>query len=250
MMEMKPFENSKKIAFDLFYVQMVWTLWYVSFLFVVQFMMLLLPDFIKLNVSEMESPASMYFMNFGLTASKTYMLVIGIISSYAFLKHYIHQGVTRKDYFVGSTIAVILLSILLPILMWILSGVQYLILGWAGIPRQESVVIGYEMFSLMPFIIFTLQFLVYYLAGWMVSMSFYRFGFYGGMLSIPVGLAGLILLDMVWGGGDAVELLSDWLPIYPIDLTTTTAMLTSLVLAAVFILLHRLISRNIVIKIK
>lgn len=249
-MKMKPFENSKKIAFDMFYVQLVWTLWFVSFLFLAQFMLLLLPDFIKLNVSESESPASMYFMNFGFTPSKTYMLVIGIISSYVFLKHYIHQGVTRKDYFVGSTMAVILLSIVLPILMWILSGVQYLILGWAGIPHQESVVIGYEMFSLMPFIMFTMQLLVYYSVGRMVSMSFYRLGFFGGMLSIPVGLIGLILLDMVWGGGDAEELLSDWLPIYPVELTTTTAMLTSVVLAALFIILHRIISRNIVIKIK
>ncbi|MCM3781467.1 hypothetical protein M3231_00620 [Neobacillus mesonae] len=81
-------------------------------------------------------------------------------------------------------------------------------------------------------------------------MSFYRFGVTGGFISIAGGLLGIFLLDALWGGRDAGNLILDMFSIQPFQFTALTALVASLALIIVIFMVHRLISKNVVVRTK
>src|SRR5699024_12454545 len=59
----------------------------------------------------------------GYVAANIYMLVIGIIAI-NFLPYYVQNGVTRKNYFIGNVFAGVGLSIVIPVLIYIISFLE------------------------------------------------------------------------------------------------------------------------------
>src|SRR5690625_6438150 len=89
----------------MFLEQMKWSLWFIVFVLVSYIVVIA----ISINTGSNSSD----FFGFSYGSTKVYMLVIGIISASAFLTFYVKHGVTRKDYFIGSILAIIFLSITL-----------------------------------------------------------------------------------------------------------------------------------------
>src|SRR5690625_5521729 len=68
------------------------------------------------------------FYNASYIVSIIYMFVIGIISI-SFLTYYVEHGITRKNYFYGNVIASIGLSIIIPIVLYLLSLIEEFIIN-------------------------------------------------------------------------------------------------------------------------
>src|SRR5699024_347967 len=105
-----------KVAFDLYIVQMVWTAFFLGITFAIHIFQLIGAAF--WGDGEVD-----YFYNSSFVASNIYMLVLGIIAI-TFLSYYVENGVTRKDYYKGTLLASIGLSITIPVLTIILSVLE------------------------------------------------------------------------------------------------------------------------------
>lgn len=189
-----------KVALDLFWVQLTWTFWFLGVIIVVNLVRLLF----DMNSDSLFS--GIYI------ASNIYMLIIGIIAI-NFMPYYVEFGVTRKDYFLGTTLASFGLSIVLPILAYLISLIEKLFfnhvthLGFIEDTLKEVIVdldgnlIGEIIvsFLLTPTVslennlflslsLFALNLIVFYLAGWLMSAAFYRLGVIAGLLIIGVAI--------------------------------------------------------------
>src|SRR5690625_1396270 len=103
-----------KVGLDLFYVQLTWTFWALGIFLVINIGRLIFLDY-----------ADSYYSG-GYIAANVYMLVIGIIAI-NFLPYYVENGVTRKRFFIGNVLASMALSIIIPILIYIISFFEKLI---------------------------------------------------------------------------------------------------------------------------
>ncbi|SFB21919.1 hypothetical protein SAMN04488072_11049 [Lentibacillus halodurans] len=104
-----------KIAIDMFTLQMKWTLWFLFFVALAHII------FIFINSGN----SMMDFMAFSHGSAKIYMLVIGLLSVYAFLTYYVHHGLTRKDYFIGSAISAAGIALVMTFAVTLLTGLEY-----------------------------------------------------------------------------------------------------------------------------
>src|SRR5690625_3939780 len=105
-----------KIGFDLLTLKTIWSLWALGI-------------FILMNIIQkilLSSQDSLYIS--GYIASNIYMLVIGIIAI-SFLTYYVEHGITRKNYFYGNVIASIGLSIIVPVILYLMSLVEGFIIN-------------------------------------------------------------------------------------------------------------------------
>ena len=85
---MKQKSKYAKVAQDLFFVQVKWSLWFLSFILLAHIVLIV----ISVNLGD----AFGDFLVFSYGSSRIYMLVIGILLAYTFLPFYIHQGVTSS----------------------------------------------------------------------------------------------------------------------------------------------------------
>lgn len=197
-----------KLAKEMFLSQMSWTIWFVGIILLVSIVR------IFLNSGDLDG-----FYSSGFISSNIYMLVIGIITI-SFLRYYVENGVTRKNYYYGNVIAAIGLSIILPIIIYLISLVEKFIFDtFTSIQLSEQTLEGIdvdvggniigeiiETVILAPFVspetnlllslaLFSLHVFVFYLVGWLIGSSFTRLGVIGGLLSIGVGIALLMVKD-------------------------------------------------------
>lgn len=184
-MKLKNNSTKFKVAFDLFYTQMVWSLWYIPVVLVIY----LVRNFIPNADIENFNLASAIFQ-----PSKIYMLVIGIITSFAFLSHYVKNGITRKDYFIGSAIAAASVAISI-IVLSIIPNEVFRLFGWS----TSITDIGLNGTSIWVYpIALSLILVSYYVAGWIIAVSFYKFGGVGALF-IPLAILIICLTDLLWG---------------------------------------------------
>jgi len=201
----------RKIGLDLFYVQLTWTFWALGIFLVINIVRLFFLDYVDSYYSG------------GYIAANIYMLVIGIIAI-SYLPYYVGNGVTRKNYFIGNVFASIGLSISIPILIYIISFFEKLIVHnfTSIVLREHSLVNAVEEittdiggniigeiiqpFVITPFInpetnlvlslaLFSLHIFVFYMIGWMIGAAFYRLKVYGGLVIILIGLVLLLIKD-------------------------------------------------------
>src|SRR5690625_5822035 len=100
-----------KPALDLLWVQLTWTFGFLGIYFLVNLGKIIFGDHVD------------SFYSAGYIASNIYMLVIGIIAI-NFMPYYVENGITRKNHFLGNTIAGVGLSIILPILIFLINFVD------------------------------------------------------------------------------------------------------------------------------
>src|SRR5690625_4029972 len=163
------------------------------------------------------------FYNASYISSNIYMFVIGIIAI-SFLTYYVEHGITRKNYFYGNVIASIGLSIILPVILYLISFVEgFIINRFTSLTLDKNTldgvmtevvtdvdgnIIAEIVLSMImtPFInpetnlflslaLFSLNIFVFYIVGWLIGSTFKRLGVIGGILFIVIGVALIAVKD-------------------------------------------------------
>lgn len=255
-----------KVALDMFIMQMVWSLIFLGIILAIHIVMIVA----SLNIGD----AMGDFLFFSHGSAKIYMLVIGIISTYGFLTHYAHHGVTRKDYFKGSAIAAAGVALAIGVIAAALTGLEYIVMGMADIQGTldrslagnaikignnsisieflklifESSVLVHSSNWIVSLFMYSLNILTYYAAGWLIGSGFYRFGWFIGLGFILLSLLFITTGDVLWGT-ELGEPLSDWLPFDLITLPLYGSFSANIIIIGIMLWLIRLATRNATIKI-
>ncbi|CAM4287625.1 hypothetical protein BAMA_04055 [Bacillus manliponensis] len=189
--------NMGKVARDMFFVQLIWSSWYLLFLLTANIIIGILIT--RRGVIEGDFLEG-GFIDFSHHSSRVFMLVIGIISAYAFIRFYVKQGVTRKDYFFGAALGSIGLSLVIPVLCTILSGIQHIIINifqFSPVIDNTPFLGSYtNWFSII--IVYTLNIFTYYIIGWLIGAGYHRYGWIIGFGFIALGIACASLLEFLW----------------------------------------------------
>ncbi|MCA0970865.1 hypothetical protein LCM20_09705 [Halobacillus litoralis] len=137
-----------------------------------------------------------YFMN---DAGDIFMLIVGILTVYTFLRYYTEHGLTRRTYFIGGVVASLLTTAGIGIITFLLTFVEKGVLSMVGMSYPTYV----EPQSAGYWIGFILMFLVtswfYYLLGWFIGHAFYRYNWLVGMLATGISLILLFIEGIVTG---------------------------------------------------
>src|SRR5690625_4552871 len=112
--------NFPRVAADMVWSQMSWTFGFLGVMIIINIIQR------AMNVIQGTEVDGGFYASL-MIASNIYMLIIGIIAIY-FLPYYVENGVTRKDYFKGTLLASIGVSIALPIITVLISVVERLFL--------------------------------------------------------------------------------------------------------------------------
>lgn len=197
-----------KVTKGLLFVQGKWT---ITFLAIVLFISILKMILGGIRGNEVDG-----FFDTAFVASNIYMFVTGIIAI-SFLAYFVENGVTRKDYFLGATIAAIILSIFLPIIAVLINLIEKWVLNLFHIPYKVSnlddIEFDGEIISdlvqslvVSPYVnpdsnVFLACFILFinlffaYLLGWFIRAGYYRFGSIIGFLFIVVAVCLKLLKD-------------------------------------------------------
>lgn len=211
MIKLKKASIFSKVATDLFWVQLFWAFGFLGIMLAIHVVKVVL-------AINSDNDIEVYFVS-TFVAANIFMLVIGIISSYGLLPHYVSNGVTRKDYFKGATFAAVGLSIALPVITSIVSVIELFILkifnmstiftttfgervnmeddGIIAEIIQSIIIAPYvdpQSNWLLAIFIVILNLLTFYLLGWLIGSAFYRFGVIVGIVFIGVSIV-LALLE-------------------------------------------------------
>ncbi|MFA1819203.1 hypothetical protein ACDX78_03185 [Virgibacillus oceani] len=202
-----------KIAADMFWTLMSWTFGFLGVMIIINIVQR------AINVIQGTEVDGGFYGSL-IIASNIYMLIIGIISIY-FLPYYVENGVTRKDYFKGTLIASIGVSIVLPIIIFFISIVERFILtNWLNMSYKTqdineifnevlmdidgglgsfigdlilSVILSPNMdpYSnwMLAIVVFASNIFIFYLLGWLISAGFYRGGTIIGLGFIVIAIA-------------------------------------------------------------
>ncbi|MFJ5770462.1 hypothetical protein [Psychrobacillus sp. NPDC093180] len=250
-----------KVATDMFWVQFFWALGFLGVLLVVQIIKAILSIIKGIEMND--------YFDAVFIAANIFMLVIGIISSYGFLPYYVSNGVTRKDYFKGSAIASVALSITIPIIASIISVIQIFIVNLIDLSilkdsslgnatGDEGNMVAELILSIVftPFIdlqsnwllaifVFALNIFIYYLVGWLIGSGFYRFG-------VLFGLVCIILAFFIIYAQDLLLSLALDLPVHDmfasLQLPIYVAVIGIFVLAGLTFWMIRQLTKRIAIK--
>lgn len=174
--------SPKKIARLLFMEQVKWTMWFLSFMFVIYIVV----------VTFASGPHSSFIdlTNFSNGSSGIYMLIIGILTTSSFFYYYMQQGATRKNFFLGTIISSALIAIAITVILILFTFILQFISGWAGwnIHGQELDFTSSFSAFIYTFIRLAIMHLIYFLIGWMIGLTFYRLGWLYGLLSIACSI--------------------------------------------------------------
>lgn len=212
-------KNYPKVAADMFLTLMSWTFGFLG--------VMILVNLVQRTISYIQgAEVDGGFYPSLMIASNIYMLIIGIISIY-FLSYYVENGVTRKDYFLGTLLASIGISIAIPVITWLIAIVERFILtnllhmsykaqdineiynevlldinGGLGSFIGDlimSVILSPNMDPasnwLLAITVFALNIFIFYLLGWLIGVSFNRGGTIMGLAFIIIAIAINILKD-------------------------------------------------------
>lgn len=188
--------TEKKIAIDMFYVQMQWSLWTIPFILLGY--LIILP-FIG-NFADIPD-LNLNFMSFIFQPAKIYMLIIGIISSLTFIPFFVKNGVTRKQYFMGSAIGAVGVALGINIITAIITGILRILSRFIPLIPSQGQMAFPELSPnwVVAIIIYSLIILTFYLAGWLIGAGFYQSGFHGAK-AIVLSVVLLALLSLIWEG--------------------------------------------------
>ncbi|MEC0203644.1 Tat pathway signal protein [Paenibacillus lautus] len=186
------------------------------------------------------------FFSIVYRSTKGFMLVIGIISAYGFLSYYVRHGITRRDFFTGSALAAVYLSLAFPVavtlIQWIVSMVA---------PQNAGSTLLLQKFDnnwLLILVSYGVQIFIYYLMGWMIGSGFYRFGWIRGLGWIAVALVLIGFMDALWQF-ELASIWEQWLPVTTdFSVSRPVSLAGSVIVILIALILIRLITRRVTIK--
>lgn len=162
-----------------------WTMWYLPIMAAIY-----IPVSLFVNETELNE---MSFYVMASSANRIFMLVAGILAVFMFLELAISLGLTRKTFLNAMILTGGVVTIGLAVVTWILSLILGMMPWFAdGIAAADTAVD-----PLVHIISHLMTAYVFFLAGFIISIGFYR-GFLGGMIAIVLSLGITIAIDAMW----------------------------------------------------
>lgn len=157
----------------------VWSLWYIGILLII---------YIISHIFSSEGMST--FFGFGMTANRTYLFVLAIISVLMFMEWAVNMGISRKTFYKSMMITGLVTAVFITAVVGIISfGLSYT--PFAG---NYLFAENIEYLTGSGHVIFHfLSGLLFWAAGVLIAAAFYR-GFWPGMLSVLAGIAAILLL--------------------------------------------------------
>lgn len=234
--------RSIKVGRDLFQSQLIWTVWYLAIMLTIQFGVYFFID--EATMTGVNLFDSIF------QSSMIYLLIIGIITGRYFIIHFLKVGVTRREYFNGSAIAMVMLSFTIMIIAALLTALTISTGIASDFSGYNNVVefLNTNSFWIIP--IFSLSFILitYYLAGWIISLSFYRYSAFKAAFSIVFAIFYIGVLDIIWQG-NLVNPFAFIFNVYILELSLTASITASLIIIAAGLLIVYNLIKDIPIKI-
>lgn len=200
-----------RIGLDMFVTQVIWTFFALGIFILIN----IIQKIFNMNVD------SIY--NSGFIASNIYMLIIGIIVI-TFLNYHVELGITRKNYFYGTALASIGLSLVIPVILYVVSLVESFIINrFTSFTIETGTLDGVltevvtdvdgniiaeivlsliltpftnpETNLLLSFAVFSLNIFIFYIVGWLIGAAFKQTGVIGGILFTLLGIAIVAVKD-------------------------------------------------------
>ncbi|GIP06694.1 MULTISPECIES: Tat pathway signal protein [Paenibacillus] len=232
-----------KVSTEMFIQQGSWALGFLTIVLLI-YIGAGIGSSIGINVREGISDED--FFSIAYRSTKGFMLVIGIISAYGFLSYYVRHGITRRDFFGGSALAAVYLSLAFPVAAALIQWIVSLFASQdAGSTRllQE-----FDNSWLLTLVSYGIQIFIYYLMGWMIGSGFYRFGWIRGLGWIAVALVLIGFMDALWQF-ELASIWEQWLPVTTdFSVTLPVSLAGSLAVILIAMILIRLITRRVTIK--
>ncbi|ARK29868.1 hypothetical protein [Halalkalibacter krulwichiae] len=230
----------KKVATDLYSVQMKWVAWYLPIVFVVYVALLAF-------VAEPEL-RTMSLLTFTFQTATIFMLVCGILASFVFLPVYIKQGVTRKTYFKATILSSIALATTIIVITafatWVLTFFKRYTTLFDEVVLSSLVVIEGNWFLIS--FAYVIVIFIYYLAGWLISLGFYRYGAAGGFGFIAISLVLIFLTDIIWNLNTPKPIVGI-IPIGSFSINIGIAFILSLIIIAIVVTIVQKVTKDIAI---
>lgn len=251
-----------KVATDLFRAQLFWVFAFLGIMFVVH----LIRVVFSINSDD---DLEAHFVS-AFVSSNIFMLVIGIISSYGFLPHYVNNGVTRKDYFKGAAIASVGLSIALPVISSIISAIELFILKLFNLSIEFTTTFGeridieedqiiseiIQSVTIAPYVdpqsnwllaifIVSLNLFMFYLLGWLIGSAFYRFGVIIGIVFSAISIVIVLLENALLSIGLGLTVSESF---SSFDFSLSISILGVVIIMIVVLWLIRQITKSVTIK--
>lgn len=238
-----------KIASDLFWFQLKWTIPFFSIILLVHLIQ-------NAPAITKGSPVEDFLLT-SYISSNIYMFIIGIISAAVFLPFCVKNGLTRKDYFKGSILGSSGLAVALVLASATIAGVEHLVIQLTDFPygiesinvledakdmenNIIAIIITGMIFSpiidpshgwFLTLFLFSVNLFTYFVMGWMIGAAFYRMKLIGfAVLALFIGL--LRIRNLVWESG---------LPLY-------ASMACLFVLIGIVLWIIKLLSRRVTVK--
>lgn len=193
---------------QLFLSQLKWTYAFLGIILIVNIVKII---FAFINGIEVQG-----YFNMSFVASNFYMFIIGM-QAMEFLAYFVGNGVTRKHYIIGNVISTIGLSLFISIATLILFYMEKFIVSVTNLQYKiqsineielDGNIIGdtLQMMIISPYvdpndhallatIILSVHLFVFYLLGWLIVASFYRYKVVIGLISIVAAIAIKMLKD-------------------------------------------------------
>lgn len=238
---MKQIKLYPKVAFDLFYEQFKWTIWFFSFL--------IAAHIIGMFIGARNDASIPQFFVFSSQSVAIFMLICGIMLAYAFMGYYVQQGITRKDLYSGAILAALALALAVTLIPLAVNGLEHLISGFAALPidSEAATIIGPATEWLPAASIFFTNAFTYYLIGMLIGAGYYRFGWIIGFAFVGIAIAALSL-NGYFLGDSGLSSAIPWVVYTPAEASPALAVIGSLVLIAVLLISTRMMTKRIIIK--
>lgn len=184
----------RKIMLDNVVEQIKWSVWFIGIMMIIHLVISVLGIRFDFNTSDL-------FL-FSITSTPIYMFVAGIIAGVYFFSFYIRQGVTRKNYFIGTALGVIILSAIITIVIMVLSLIGSLILPLFNITfNKEGLFYNLSTPWFVIMLFYVLNCYAYYSIGWLIYIAYYSFNSKIGFCSIIFAILTAYLHSLLWEDG-------------------------------------------------
>jgi hypothetical protein len=128
--------------------------------------------------------------DYGTQSPKYFSAAIGITLAPALFTLLISHGVTRRMFSVAASILLVGAAVATALLWVVAYQVERVIYDWAGLTQALANPHLFTKTSQVGLIFteFFLLIIAHEAAGWLIGISFFRFGFWKGLLLLPLGL--------------------------------------------------------------
>lgn len=137
--------------------------------------------------------------DYGTQSPKYFSSAIGITLAPALFNLLIAHGVTRRMFSVAASIILVGAAAATALLWVVAYQVERVIYDWAGLTQ---VLANPHLFTKtsqvgLIFTEFFLLIIAHEAAGWLIGISFYRFGFWKGLLLLPLGVLPAVAAELL-----------------------------------------------------